>query len=327
MSSAVARRPLRYAEWTRRLSSEDVAGSIFLAGPESLMRDAALRRIRERVLGSGDASRLGYDRFFGGESPLAEVTASLSSTGLFSAARLVSLTDTERCGRAPAGERQEFLDTLRRGTDPTVFVALSELVPAELERKTEFLRDLMSVSQVVTLEHPRPADALRWLMEESARRGLRLLAESGRSLMARIGPDLQELSRELDKLEAGLPPGVAVDSAMIRAMVGRGALGTGWELCRAAAEGRAVEALRQWGSIGATEPVLRIQWLLQKTAREAAAAGSARARDLALQGYELEFGVKSGAIPSRQDALALELLLASCGPPGSRSETPSGSAH
>ena len=103
-------------------------------------------------------------------------------------------------------------------------------------------------------------------------------------------------------------------------MVRRGALGTGWELCRTAVEGKSAEALRQWAAVGATEPVLRVQWLLQRSAREAAAAGSSRARGLVLQAYDLEFGIKSGAIPSRHDSVAWEMLLAAGEPPGSRLE-------
>jgi DNA polymerase III delta subunit len=312
--------PQRYAEWVRRASAAGGGEATLFAGPESLLRDQGLARIKERVLGSGDAARLGHERYFGGESPLADVTSALSSAGLFSAARVVTLADPERAGRAPAAERRELLQLLRRGTGGSVFVALSSLTPYELERKNEFTRELLSVCRVVSLEHPRPTDALRWMVEEATRRGIRLQADAGRFLLARVGPDLQELSRELEKLEVGLPPGTPVGAEELREMVRRGELGTGWELCRTAVEGRSGDALRQWAAIGATEPVLRVQWLLQKTAREAAGAGAPQARGLLLKVYDLEFGVKSGAIPSRHDTVAWEMLLASGEPSGSRFE-------
>ncbi len=311
--------PLRYADWARRFDGK-AAGAYLLAGPESLLRDAALARIREAVLGTGDGARLGQDRFYGGECSLAEVARSLASVGLFTSERLITLHDPERCGRAGAADRKELLDRLCGGTPGSTFVALTGLNPGELERKNEFTRALLSACQVVVVDHPRPADALRWLMTEAGRRRIALLADAGRLLLARIGPNLQELSRELDKLEAAVGPGEEVTAATLAALVHRGELGSGWELCRAASEGRTADALRQWGAIQATEAVLRLQWLLQKTARDGLAAGpgSSQLRSLLLASYDLEFGIKSGLIPGRQDAVALEMLLVASGMAGSR---------
>lgn len=311
--------PQRYADWSRRYDGSP-GGAWLLAGPESLLRDAALARIREAALGPPDQARLGQDRFYGGECSLAEVARALASVGLFTERRLVLLHDPERCGRAGAADRRELLDRLRGGLPGSTFVALSSLTPAELERKNEFTRALLEATRVVSLDHPRPADALRWLVAEAQRRGLALLADAGKLLLDRIGPDLQELSRELDKLEAAVEPGEQVTAERLGLLVHRGALGSGWELCRAAAEGRAEDALRQWDAIQATEPVLRLQWLLQKTARDGLAGGpgSAQLRSLVLASYDLEFGIKSGVIPGRQDAVALEMLLIASGTAGSR---------
>lgn len=311
-------RPLGFAEWSRRLDSMGPHGAHFFCGPESLLRDTALSRLQARLFGGGEQARLGLDRFHGGESSLAQVTSSLASVGLFTGVRLVTLSDAERAGRAGAAERRELLERLRGGLEGSVFVALSELPVRELERKNDFTRGLLEACVVVEMNHPSPAEALRWLMEESARRQVRLDPEAGTLLLSRVGPTLQELSRELEKLELSVAPGEKVDAARMQEMVRRGQLGTGWEFCQSLLRGRTAETLRLWSAVQRTEPVLRTQWLLQRQARDGlarpgTAASDTRLSQLLLRAFDLERGIKTGKISSGRENIALELLVVSSG--------------
>ena len=170
---------LRYLDWVRDLESATELGPLLLAGPESYLRDQALRRIKEKVFGTAEWARQGHDRFYGGEGPLAQVTTALASVGLFTATRLITLGEVERCGRAPAVDRRELLDRLSSGLIGSIFVGMSDLSVRELERKNEFTRGLLRVCRVVELAHPTPAEAMRWLLEECRSRGLRLEADRG----------------------------------------------------------------------------------------------------------------------------------------------------
>jgi DNA polymerase III subunit delta len=322
----MALRPMRFSDWVRRFDTGDAAAAHFLCGPETLLRDQAVARIRARVLGSGDAG-FGYRRFHGAEAPLGELNGTLAGSGLFASATVAVLDDAERCARGPAAERKDLLQSLERGSlGGSAFVATSTLTAAELERKNDFARALLRVCQVVELDHPRPADALRWLMVEAEHRGIRLDARAGRFLLSRVGPDLQELSRELEKIEVSLPAGSPVGEEEVRQLVRRGALGTGWEFCHAVVEGHSAEALRLWQAVRTAEPVLRTQWLLQRQAREALAAagpsGAPRLRELLLRAHDLESALKGGWIPGRQDAAALELAVLSSDPVVSRIGAP-----
>lgn len=322
MPAPASPRSLRFTDWVRRFDEGDTPAAHFLCGPETLLRDQALARIRARILGPADVG-FGYRRFHGAEAPLGELNGALAGSGLFASATLAVLDDAERCARGPAAERKDLLRRLEGGDlGGSAFVALSTLTTGELERKNEFARALLRVCRVVELDHPRPVDALRWLMAESERRGIRLEARAGRFLLSRVGPDLQELSRELEKVEVALPAGTSVGEDEIRHLVRRGALGSGWEFCRAVIEGRSAEGLRLWQAVHATEPVLRTQWLLQRQAREAlAAAGplnAARLRELLLRSHDLESALKGGLVPGRQDAAALELAVLSADPAVSR---------
>ena len=70
--------------------------------------------------------------------------------------------------------------------------------------------------------------------------------------------------------------------------------------------------------------MLRLQWLLQRQARErlgrrAAGTSAGRLRKAILQAYDLERGIKFGEIPSGRDGTALECLVVSLGEGGARS--------
>ena len=158
---------------------------------------------------------------------------------------------------------------------------------------------------------------MRWLLDACGRRGIRLAASGGEYLLDRIGPDLQELSRELEKLALAVPPGEPVGADVLSEMVRQGELGSGWELVESVLAGHPSEALRQWTAVSAEEPVLRLQWLLQKQARDRLARGgrgsTADLRRTLLHAYDLERGIKTGRIPSGRDGIAFECLMVSAG--------------
>ncbi len=277
-----------------------------------------LARIKAAWFSDPAQARLGHDRFYAGESSLSQVSSALAGGGLFSGRRLVTFADAERAGRAGAADRRELVELLQRNLGGTVFAAMTDLPLREVERKNELCRALLGACVVVDLARPTPAEAMRWLLEECRRRGIGLEAEAGAYLMSRIGPDLQELSRELEKLELTSRPGEKIGEAEIREMVRRGQLGNGWELCEAVLGNRTVAALRLWDAVQNTEPVLRTQWLLQRQARTRLLRSSGTAEEdrlgrIVLASYDLERGIKTGRIPAGHDGTALELLVASLG--------------
>lgn len=320
-------RHLRYSDWVRRCEGgESPGGAWFLCGPESLLRDRILAQIRESVFDGEAQARLSQDRFYGGEGSLTAITSALVSVGLFSGTRLVTLSDAERFGRAGAAERGELLRVLESGMTGSIFVASSDLTPWELERKNEFTRRLLAACNVVELAHPTPGESMRWLLGESRRRGIRLDADAGEYLVSRTGPDLQELSRELEKLEIYAKPGEPVGRELLQDLAGKGRIGTGAEFVNAVLGSRTGDALRLLGNLGRTEPVLRLQWQIQRRCRDRLSPQLHKSDDMRIGRllqlmYELERSIKQGRVPSGKDGTALEITVASTatGPSGSRS--------
>lgn len=303
---------MRYVELVASLQSQGPGAAYLLCGPETLLRDQALdelgKRLREDAGGSID-----HDRFHGGEGPLSAVTSAFTTTGLFSTRRMVTVTLAEKWGKAGKRDRDELFSVLAGAASGSCFVAMSDLTPREFERKNEFCKGLAKVCQVVELWHPRPADAMRWLFSECQRRELGLQADAGELLLAKIGPDLQELSRELEKLALWAEPGSKIDAEQLRALIREGQVGTGWQFVDAASAGDAMEALRNWDAVRGSETVPRLLWLLQQRSRADLATGRSRgvAGGLALRSYALERAIKTGALPAAAERLAVEGLVVS----------------
>jgi len=291
---------MRYADWLARADTAAPPPTL-LAGPETWLRDQALRRLKKGIFGDEERARLGHDRFYGGEGSISQVTNALASVGLFTGTRLVTLAEVERCGRVSPADRKELMARLQAGSPGSVFVALSLLPVRELERKNEFTKAMLQACTVVELNHPSPAEALQWLLEECRQRRLRLAAEAGAYLVEHVGTDLQELSRELEKLQLFAPQDESIDIDTVRNLVRRGAIGSGWRIAASVLEGRPSEALRDWICLSGTEAVMRIQWSVQKATRDAALAsrrGTESTRLLILDAYDLEMGIKSGRVAS-----------------------------
>ena len=307
-------RSMKYSEFIASIQKGERASAYVFCGPETLLRDQALGELK-RQLASELGGSVDHDRFQGGEGSVSAVTTAFTTVGLFSQQRLVTVQTPEKWGRASKADREDLLRTLQSAPRGSVFVAISDLSPRDFERKNEFTKGLLRAGQLVEFWHPRPADAMRWLLGESKRRELRLQADAGELLLEKVGPNLQELSRELEKLELWAEPGQAVDAALLRELIQRGHLGSGWEFVDATVAGNAARALRQWDSIRVSEPIPRLVWLLQQRAREGMSQGrgSTALQGLTLRAYGLERAIKTGEVNSASERLAMEALVVAGG--------------
>jgi DNA polymerase-3 subunit delta len=307
--------PMRYRQWVRQLKSGSLPRAVYLCGPETWLRDQALVDLKERLFGDADSRHLGHDRFYGGEGPLSQVTSALASVGLFTPVRLVTLSNPEKAWRAPAAERRELVELLRQGLPGSYFVAFSEAFSWQLEKKNDLARSLLSACLVVDLEHPNPGEAMQWLLEECRRRRIGLEPQAAASLVSRIGTDLQELSRELEKLSLWCEPGVRVGVERMKEIVRGGEIGDVAVFCQAVLDGAVPEALSQYSALRRTEAVPAMLWRLQRLARERILRERGTGQETALPKllrlvYQVEWGVKSGTVPSGQDEGALEIAIA-----------------
>ncbi len=295
------------------LSRLAAPSSLFLVGPEVLLRDEIVRRLREKVLGGGEGERFGREVFSARETPLSEVASGMRLVGLFCESRLVIVTDLERYGRASQADRQDFWSCLETPSPGVHMILVTEKSLWEMERGGEFIRGTLErVDAIVRLEHPSAAAAVEIVRRAARERhGLDLSEEAARRLVDAVGPNLLDLQHEVDRLALRLGRGTRVAESDLADWLRSGTVGTLNDLEAALRARDLPRALRMWDAVRSATTVPAVSWILASrqldprwNRRGSGGGDSARLLDLC---YRLERGVKSGAIPSALQDAALEM--------------------
>ncbi len=214
MSGAWGRRRVEAEKFLGRLQEMGPPSSLFLAGPEVLLRDEILEEMRRTVLGNDADGRWNREVYQARELPLADLAAGLRDVGLFAAARLVVVTEVERYGRSSAADRAEFWGWLERPSPGIHIILASEKPLWELERANEFLKGTLKVvDAVVPLEHPGFEKAVQMARKMARERyAMTIPEDAAQRLVDAVGPNLLEISNEIDRLGLRLGAGAEVDA-------------------------------------------------------------------------------------------------------------------
>jgi DNA polymerase III delta subunit len=312
---------------SRRYEAEKLVGllaelgppsSLFLAGPEVLLRDEILEEMRVRVVGTEGDGRWSREVYQAREVPLAELSAGLRDVGLFAAARLVIVSEVERYGRAAAADRSELWGWMERPSPGIHLVLLSEKPVWELERSNEFVKGTMKrADALVPLEHPSFVKAIqmgRKMAQE--RHAMTLPEDAARRLVDAVGPNLLEISNEIDRLGLRLGPGAKVTPADLENWLRTGTAAGLADLEEAILGGDVVRALRAWASVKQKFNAPAVTWMMGGRHLDArwgrggaVVANRPLLSRLLSECYRLERGVKTGEVASSQQETALEEMI------------------
>ncbi len=318
MSGAWGGRRVEAEKFLGRLHEMGPPSSLFLAGPEVLLRDEILEEMRRIVVGDDADGRWNREVYQARELPLSDLAAGLRDVGLFAAARLVVVTEVERYGRSSVADRAELWGWLGRPSPGIHLILASEKPLWELERANEFLKGtLKAVDAVVPLEHPgfeKAAQMARKMARE--RYAMALPEDAAQRLVDAVGPNLLEISNEIDRLGLRLGEGAEVTQADLANWLRSGIAGSLVELEQAILEGNAVMALRYWASVKEKHNAPAITWMLGSRhldARWGRGGGSGPPRPilsrLLRECYRLERRVKTGAVSSAQQETSFEAMI------------------
>ncbi|HKC51173.1 MAG TPA: DNA polymerase III subunit delta [Myxococcota bacterium] len=222
-------------------SSDSFAPVVLIEGPEATLRDAALAELRERVL--ADAPRdFNEDRFdlgAAGFDPLAIVGAA-RTLPVMARARLVLVRG--------AGEKraEKFLDGalleyLEAPLETTCLVLEAESV----DKRQRWVKRVAKLGQVIDCAGPnRPGDVRRWIEARMAQRGLRTSGGVATALFELVGPNLDRLALEVEKLSLFVGERGELSADDVAELVGQLRPRAVYELCDAIGERRLANALR-----------------------------------------------------------------------------------
>lgn len=313
-------------ELVAELGAGTLRGAYLLAGEEPLLREDALRALREAVLaGAGDA--FDCDRLEATRLSPGALEDALRTLPVLAPRRLVLLDEPEASRGGVADALPELLAG-KGAAEPggTVLVALS----AKPDRRARWVKAFGDA--VVECTAPRrTAEVAAFVRREAERQGIAFERGAADLLAERAGPQLLWLRQEIAKLALLAGPGKKVVRAHVEAGTQDAAEAPIWDLTDAIGEGRSGDALAALGRLlaaGAPAPVLlgsivshfrrllRVAdgasvagppFVQRKLAQQARRFGVARLRSSLDAIHDTDLALKgAGGVPSH---LALERLV------------------
>lgn len=206
---------MNVARALRKMEKDGPSPLYLVVGPEAYLRRGFLERLEAAVLGSeaeapgagaadtaGGAAGFGWGRQTRSGEGLTvnDLLADTMSVPLMGGPRFIVVKNWDLLGPGgPRGSRHDgeaFERLLQQLTDDTCLVFESEAV----DRRRAITRRLIEHAAVVECDALRVGDIPPWLIRKARERGYRLSAPAASMLAELVGPDLQLLEMELDKV-------------------------------------------------------------------------------------------------------------------------------
>lgn len=247
-----------------------------LYGEDSYSRQARVEAIKSG-LGPPDALATNTSLIDGREATVQQLKQACETAPFLAPYRLVIVEGLlgrfdERTGGGRRGRRSDseqesaewtaFAEYLP-GVPPTTVVVL---VDGKLKKGSPLLRALSKAAQVQEFPPLRSAELVPWIESQAAQRGGRIAPEAVRLLADLVGPDLWQLTHEIDKLLT-FTQGRPIQEADVRALVSNAREAGIFNLVDAVVEGRKTLALRMLEQLinEGTEPSQVLTMLARQT--------------------------------------------------------------
>ena len=254
---------------------KEFAPGYLLAGSELFLRD----RVRDTLVKFFlDGRREDVAIHDLAETSVRDALDDAASLGLFAGQRIVwarnaeallprrkaTAADEENGAEEPrtAGKHSSeaiagYFKRPQSGTLVVFEATLLDLADRDDLRKVERLEKLLPVPSV-RLDHPSPAEAARFLVEEARRRGFRMAADTARDLVEACASDLARASQELEKLMLYCAGRDRIAAEDVQALVPPESTFTLWEISDAIGDRDVPRALGLLGAMlrQSTPPLL-----------------------------------------------------------------------
>ncbi len=234
------------------MSAEPV---VCVLGEEPYLVRQALAELERAALEGGDPG-LNREVFTAPEAEPGAVVSAAQTLPFLGGRRLVVVRDAHRW---PASAWDPILAYLERPNPSTCLV----LVAQSVDRRTRAGKALLAKTRVIRCDKPRDAEVPRWAERMAREAGLRLDPRLTAALALRVGPDLEQLHQEIDKLRAFAGEDGRVTLEDLERLVGDNREATVFALCDALGTrdlAGAMAALRSLLGIG--EPPVRLLYMI-----------------------------------------------------------------
>jgi DNA polymerase-3 subunit delta len=250
---------LTYSQLGKRLASGKLPAAYILSGNQDLLREQALKEIRDAALDESFAD-FNLDRFDGEKATAEAVVMAANMLPMMGSRRVVVVRRAKRL--VEGAESETLIGYLENPCPQTLLVMELESSPDGRRKAWKQIEKLTEVVQCDELKEWQVED---WVAEQARLRQLSLGAEEIRYLASEFGSDLRRQINELEKLSlyAGKDKLRVPD---IATLLGRGKAQSIFKFTDAVASRQTADALRQLGRLlEEGEPPLRILALLDRT--------------------------------------------------------------
>ena len=233
---------------------------VYVYGDEPLLLDRACQEVEAEALAGGDAA-LNRQVFEAPGASAGEVVAASRTLPFLGSRRLIVVRDAQRWS---ADEWQPLLPYLEHPNPSTCLL----FVASQLDRRNRAGKLLAKVARLVECRSPREAELPGWIQRLSREAGLRPDPRLVHSLALRVGPDLQTLHQEIEKLRLVAAADGSVSADDVEALVGESRGTTVFAFCDALG-GRdlatALKGLRRLLQMG--EPPVKLLFMVARHLR------------------------------------------------------------
>jgi DNA polymerase III subunit delta len=165
---------------------------VYVFGEEAFLADRALAEIEQEALGPG-GGELDREVFQAPEASPARVVAAARTLPFLAGRRLVLVRNAHLWS---ADAWQPILPYLEAPNPSTSLV----FVAAELDRRTRAGKALEKLARLVPCRKPAERELPGWVGQLLREAGVQAPPEAAQTLVLKVGPDLQLLYREVEKL-------------------------------------------------------------------------------------------------------------------------------
>jgi DNA polymerase III subunit delta len=240
----MAKAPIHALDYLQSTRDTPVPPVCVAFGNEPLLKREVLAKLKRTVLGDSDPD-LVPDRFAGPAAEPFEVFDTLRTRNLFSPGQ--RLVVVEEADPFVTAHRAALEDYVASPADSGVLV-----LDVGTWSKTTRLAKRLAEEAGLQIDCKRPAVAqlCGWLTQRAKREyGVKLASADADMMLEMVTPSLGLLDQELARLALLTGPDRVITGQMVREHVGGWRVRSAWDLVDAAAEGNAVEALRQLGRL------------------------------------------------------------------------------
>ncbi len=287
-------------------------------GDEPFLKRQVLARLREAVLGGGEAD-YSLSAFEGPTAALDEVLEELATVAMFGGGkRLVVVEDADTVARSGGGKRPVVAEDAHKESDNNSFVSRYRgqledyvarpkptgvllLLVASWPATTKLAKAVVAKGLSIECAAPPAARLAKWLTAWAKQtHGASLEAAAADLLVEMVGPEMGLLDQELAKLAVTVQPGQKISAALVGQVVGSWRAKTVWVMLDAVLDGNVSQALTELDRLLlAGEAPIAILGAVSASLRRLAAAtrlvldGEAAGRRVALRDALQQAGVNA----------------------------------